>query len=221
MALVFSTAEHCSAVWLNSAHTNKIDVQLNDTLRTVSGAVKSTPTEWLPVLSNIAPPHIRRQQALVKEYSKAQQNSRLPIHLDMELVNCNRLASPKPPIRTASGLFETDFNATDRCREEWYNGNIDRDGLVADPTVRVPGFDLPRIEWTTLNRIRTGHGRCNYNMHMWGLTDSAECDCGAPSQTMKHIATECPLRAFSNDIVEVHEIATGVRDWLTRLEVRI
>lgn len=30
LALVFSTAEFCSPVWLNSAHTNKIDVQLNN-----------------------------------------------------------------------------------------------------------------------------------------------------------------------------------------------
>lgn len=45
LALVFSTAEYCSPIWLNSAHTSKVDVQLNDTLRTISGTVKSTPTE--------------------------------------------------------------------------------------------------------------------------------------------------------------------------------
>jgi len=34
-------------------------------MRVISGALKSTPLGWLPVLSNITPPNIRRKQALV------------------------------------------------------------------------------------------------------------------------------------------------------------
>jgi hypothetical protein len=34
LALVYSTAEYCAPppVWLNSLHTNKIDIQLNNTM---------------------------------------------------------------------------------------------------------------------------------------------------------------------------------------------
>lgn len=221
IALVFSVAEYCSPIWLNSTHTNKVDVQLNDALRTITGAVKSTPKEWLPVLSNIAPPHIRRQHALVKEFEKIQQNQRLPIHLDMELTRSDRLVSRKPALKTATSLCETGFDHLDAWREEWLNSDVDRNGLIADPTARVPGFTLPRKEWVTLNRIRTGHGKCAYHMHIWGLADSPGCDCGALNQTMTHIATECPSRAFSNNIVEVHEVTTGVREWLNGLDLQL
>ena len=36
------------------------DVQLNNTMRTITGAVRCTRTDWLPFLSNIAPADIRR-----------------------------------------------------------------------------------------------------------------------------------------------------------------
>jgi hypothetical protein len=58
LALVFLAAEYCAPVWLNSAHTHKVDVQLNN----------ATPElQWLPVLSNIPPPKLRREAALFRE----------------------------------------------------------------------------------------------------------------------------------------------------------
>lgn len=173
------------------------------------------------MLSNIAPPYIRRKQALLKEHQKIQQNLRLPIHLDMELKRSHRLVSRKPSLKTAIILDETGFQAINHWREEWHNSNIDHNNLIADPSVRVPGFSLQRKEWVTLNRIRTGHGRCAYHMHKWGLTDDPGCDCGAPNQTMLHIATECTTRAFSNNINEVHELSTGVQDWLKCLDLQL
>lgn len=70
LALVFSAAEYCCSVWFNSAHVNKIDTILNDSMRIVTGTIKSTPLHWLPVLSNIVPPHIRRQVAVSKSWNK-------------------------------------------------------------------------------------------------------------------------------------------------------
>ena len=32
--------------------------------------------------------------------------------------------------------------------------------LVRDPTIRQPGFDLPRQQWSLLNRFRTEQGHC-------------------------------------------------------------
>ena len=65
LALIYSTAEYCVPVWLASAHTKAIDVQLNAMMRTVSGTLKPTKTEWLPVLCNIAPPDIHRGCAII------------------------------------------------------------------------------------------------------------------------------------------------------------
>ena len=50
LALCYSMAEYCAPVWRNSAHTNLVDVQLNNTMRTITGAVRCTRTDWLPVL---------------------------------------------------------------------------------------------------------------------------------------------------------------------------
>ncbi|XP_030759165.1 uncharacterized protein LOC115884649 [Sitophilus oryzae] len=51
LGLVYSDAEYCAPVWLNSPHFHKIDAQTNNTMRMIAGVIKSTPTQWLPVLS--------------------------------------------------------------------------------------------------------------------------------------------------------------------------
>jgi len=40
--------------------------------------------------------------------------------------------------------------------ERWKCGN---GSLVNNPTQRVPGFELPWLMWTALNRIRTEQGK--------------------------------------------------------------
>lgn len=37
--------------------------------------------------------------------------------------------------------------------------------LIKNPRNKQPDFNLPR---TTLNRLRTGHGRVGHFMHKWG-----------------------------------------------------
>lgn len=69
--LVWPTAEYCSPSWLNSVHSSKINVQLNNTMRIISGTLKCTPLQWMPVLCNIAPHHIKRQKALTNVVSKS------------------------------------------------------------------------------------------------------------------------------------------------------
>ena len=49
-----NTAVICSGTLLfSSAPTSQVDVQLNSTMRLISGTLRSTPLPWLPVLSNI------------------------------------------------------------------------------------------------------------------------------------------------------------------------
>ena len=65
LALCYSAAGYCAPVWscsaMCSAHTSQIDVQLNSTMRLISGTLRSTSLPWLPVLSNIEPPALRRK----------------------------------------------------------------------------------------------------------------------------------------------------------------
>ena len=60
LSLVHSTAEYCAPVWCLSAHTRLIDSVLNDALRIVTGCLRPTPTDHLPVLSGIQPAELRR-----------------------------------------------------------------------------------------------------------------------------------------------------------------
>lgn len=54
-----------------------------DSMRTVSGALKRTLQEWLPNLSNTAPPKNRRRHALLRGYDKILSNSLPPLHEDI------------------------------------------------------------------------------------------------------------------------------------------
>ena len=50
LSVVNSVADFGSPIWLNSKHTNLVDVQLNETLRIVSGSIHATPLIWLPAI---------------------------------------------------------------------------------------------------------------------------------------------------------------------------
>ena len=63
LSLVYSTAEYCAPVWCRSAHTRLIDSVLNDALRIVTGCLRPTPKDHLPVLSGIQPADLRRMGA--------------------------------------------------------------------------------------------------------------------------------------------------------------
>ena len=60
LSLIYSTAEYCAPVWCRSAHIRLIDRVLNDALRMITGCLRPTPTDHLPVLSGIQPAKLRR-----------------------------------------------------------------------------------------------------------------------------------------------------------------
>ena len=48
-----------------------------------------------------------------------------------------------------------------RWRHNWKSAQVVNSHLVCDPTIRQPGFDFPRQQWSLLNRFRTEQGlRC-------------------------------------------------------------
>ena len=80
LSLVHSTAEYCAPVWCRSAHTRLIDSVLNDTLRIVTGCLRSTPTDHLPILSGIQPAELRRLGATVSLAYRGSLNSDHILH---------------------------------------------------------------------------------------------------------------------------------------------
>jgi len=67
--------------------------------------------------------------------------------------------------------------------ESWWRRNrksaqVVNSHLVCDPTIRQLGFDLPRQQWSLLNRFRTEQGHCSACGRKRRLTDTNLCPCG-------------------------------------------
>ena len=152
LALCYSVAEYCAPVWFHSAHAKLVDVQLNDSMRLISGTLRPTPLPWFPALCNTEPPVLRRKAATDKLLQKVSQNQHWPLHDDIFHPPHMRLKSRKP--------LWSDMQPVDiiHCwRQDWNTTSVVNNNLVSDPTVHVPGFNLSRVQWCTLNWFRTGH----------------------------------------------------------------
>ena len=80
-------------------------------------------------------------------------------------------------------------------------------------------MDLPRGQWSLLNRFRSDAGPCRNSMHEWGYIASPLCDCGE-HQTMRHVVNECPLTCFDGGISELHKAHDAAFNWLLRQNLR-
>lgn len=219
-AMVISTSDFCSPVWMNSVHTNKVDTQINRALRIVSGAVDPTEVEWLYVLSNVAPPQIARQEAALRECRKIEMDSDLPIFKDIASAPTTlRLQSRNPFWRFYQQRDDLD-DLTSRWKEWWQGVSVANKQLVTDPTIEVKGNELPRKIWLRLNRFRTGQGCCAFLMHRWNFTDSPLCQCGQ-IQTMEHILNQCNIHRFTGDINDLNGVTNDAIRWLNDLTVQV
>ena len=133
IALMSGTINYISPVWLNSAHASKIDVQFNAALRIISGTLRSTPLEWLYVLSNIPPPHLSRKISYKNIITKSiiYENSLLYKILE-EPTTYQRLKSREPWDKTFENV--RNFSLTDEWKIAWENGQVVNSDLISDPT---------------------------------------------------------------------------------------
>ena len=86
--------------------------------------------------------------------------------------------------------------------------------LVYDHTFRQPDFDLPRQQWSLLNRFRTEQGHCGACRRKWRLTETDLCLCGE-TQTMSHIVESCPLTKLNGGLSQLHFADEDAVSWLT------
>ena len=169
LSLVYSTAEYCAPVWCRSAHTRLIDSVLNDALRIVTGCLRPTPTDHLPVLSGIQPAELRR---LGTTLSLAYYGSLDPDHILYGLLSGSsntrqvRLRSRRPFVPGAQNLLDNlarlGIRASEWTNHKWkteYCENASRlRAFVAGSGARPVGMVLPRAAWVKLNRLRNGVG---------------------------------------------------------------
>ena len=227
LSLVYSTAEYC-----RSAHTRLIDSVLNDTLRIVTGCLRLTPTDPLPVLSGIQPAELRRLGATL---SLAYRGSLDPNHILYGLLSGSsdtgqvRLRSRRPFVPAARNLLDNlarlDIRASEWTNNKWnaeYCENASRlRAFVPEISVRPVGMGLPRAAWVRLNRLRTGVGRFHSSMHKWGLAPLPNCDCSAAKQTADHVLTACPIHQAPHGARGLTVLDDETRCWLNDITTSI
>ena len=198
LSLVYSAAEYCAPVWCRSAHTRLIGSVLNDALRMVTGCLRPTPTDQLPVLSGIHPAELRRLGATL---SLAYRGSLDPNHILYGLLSGfsdtrqMRLRSRRPFVPGARNLLDNlarlGICASDWTKHKWNTEcceNASRlRAFVPDTGTRPVGMGLPRAAWVKLNRLWTRVRRFHSSLHKWGLAPSPNFECGASKQTTDHV----------------------------------
>jgi len=132
LALVHSTAEYCVPVWCRL-----IDPAINNALRIVTGCLRPTPADNLPILAGIQPAQLRRYGATLSLVHRAMEPGHL-LHSALtrpSSANARRLKSRHPFVPAAQPTHV------------WHSGRI------------TNGTTLPRRAWVRLNHLRTGVGR--------------------------------------------------------------
>ena len=110
LSLVYSTAEYCAPVWCRSAHTRLIDSVLNDALRIVTGCLRPTPTDYLPILAGIQPAELRRRGATLSLANRATLNPDHILHEQLvgkQNAHQGKLKSRRPFVPAAQKLLDS------------------------------------------------------------------------------------------------------------------
>ena len=114
----------------------------------------------------------------------------------------------------ASLYLENNLLVSCRQWHNWKSAQVVNSHLVCDPTIRQPGFDLPRQQWSLLNRFRTEQGHCGAYRRKWQLTDTDLCPCGE-TQTMSDVVESCPLTKLNGGLSRLHSADEEAVSWLT------
>ena len=203
LALVYSTAEYCAPAWCRSAHCHNIDTAINGALRTVTGCLRPTPLDNLPILAGIQPAEFRREKATLSLARRALEPNHL-LHSKVyapPVEHPRRLKSRHPFVPAAQLLLSEASNhnisvalwADYKWSAEWNSNTTKLRTFIPDAGSRTLGASLPRQAWVRLNRLRTGVGLFRSTAHRWGVVASPSCECGAEEQTADHIINNCNI----------------------------
>ena len=205
---------------------------MNGALRIVTGCLRPTPIDRLPVLSGIQPAELRRMGATL---SLTYRGSLDPDDILYGLLSGSsdtrqvRLRSRRPFVPAAWNLLDNlarlDIRASEWTNHKWkteYCENASRlRAFVPGISDRPVGMGLPRAAWVKHNRLRTAVGRFHSSMHKWGLAPSPNCECGASEQTAHHVLTACSIHRASHGARGLTVLYDETRCWLNNTTAKI
>ena len=171
-------------MWELSTHAKKLDATLTETGRMITGRLKPTHTNSLPVLAGIAP---SRAVASCTERTRQTTGEKAPTQwtslggASPEITENFIIKSPEPINTTAKDA---------RLELSLWRETLEPLEVSADEHL-PDGTENPWTTWKALNRLRTQVGRSRVNMIKWGFSNEQEtCDCGI-KQTRQHRV--CPM----------------------------
>jgi len=153
---------------------------------------------------------LRRKAATNKLVERIIARDNWPIHSDIANPPHACLPSRKP---LWQDLVRVDIRS--QRKENWKSAQVVNFSLVFDPTIRQPGFDLPRQQWPLLNRFRTAEGYCGACKKKWNQAATDLCPCGE-KQTMSHIIDSCPRSKLQSSLSQLHSADDEADAWLIR-----
>ena len=170
---------------------------LNDALRIITGCLRPTPTDCLPILAGIQPAELRCRGATLSLANCATLNPDHILHEQLvgkqnahqERLKSRRLFVPAVQILLDS-LTEPDIRAVQWMDYVWNMECLKSasrlHALIPRASPKPLGMGLPRTSWVKLNRLRTGVGLFHSSMYKLGVAPSPNCECGASEQTADH-----------------------------------
>ena len=226
MSLIYSTAEYWAPAWYRTARTRLIDSVLNDALSIVSGCLRLTPTDNLPVLSSIQPAELRPQEATLSLANRSSLDASHNPHgqlTESQAASKERLKCRHPFVSVAQKLLhnlcELGIRAAQWTNLTWnieYSKSMSALGVyIPRVSTRSIGMSLTRTAWAKFNRLRVGVGRFGSSMQKWGLASSAKCECGASEQTANHIILACSIHRAPRGIMGLTVLDDETRCWLS------
>ena len=101
-----------------------------------------------------------------------------------------------------------------RWRHSWKSSQVVNSHLVCDPSIRQPGFDLPRQQWSLLNRFRTEQGHCDACRRQWRLTDT-DLSVSLWRDATQNVVESYPLTKLNGGLSRLHSADEDPVSWLT------
>jgi len=189
----------------------------------VTGCLRPTPADNLPILAGIQPAELRRRGATPSLGRRAMEPGHL---LHSALIHPSgsaawRLKSRHPFVPATQQLISFSDNNnilaaqwTDhQWNAEWADDPTRLRTLIPDTGTHTPGMTLPRKAWVRLNRLRTGVGRFRSYLYKWGMASSAACECGA-EQTVDHVVLHCSIHRPPHGLHGLTVLDDETTEWL-------
>ncbi len=179
-------------------------------MRLITGCLRPTPTELLPVLSGIAPAPLHREHHTYTLVTKALTSQSHLLHDLVEqsnLLGPQRLKSHRPFSRHAVRFVNSQFDICESWNTDWQQVSLPAHSPQHSPTT---------WHWATKERMGVLESSANWCWSLWCI--HVPLGTAAVSSTAQHLMDEFPIFCPRVDLNLCHP-GPSTREWLRLLGI--